>query len=558
MWTGPAMKTFRKAIFISLFTIFFTGCNPGKTESEIALSTATNEPFPTPEIFTPTPFPDPVLVISGQEEVVFDWTTDSCEPGNLPDLPTRAIQDSEGQVQLILSHFTNYRMIGEDLNNLTLDCNPIMKSKQDPDPALYIDEQWIASPYTEDGKTIYALIHNEYQGNSHPGQCPENSYFPCWDNSITLAISIDHGKTYSEAVEPSEHLIARLPYPYKAGAGPDGFRNPSNIIKGPDNYFYAFFNAIGYESDEQWVCLMRTKDLALPGSWRFWDGSAFEGQFADPYKDDINNPKEHICTPIDKENIGASLNDSITYNTYLNRYVLIGISADWLVDREVWGFYYSFSDDLIHWTRRKLLHEMPLPWTVEDFREVMYLYPSLLDPESESRNFETTDNTAFLYYTRLNFGQGNLDRDLIRVPVEFFSSAETVQISAPIAEYGSIDAVSLNIIKKEFKVKPTTPLELTMIWEANTVVQVANFLANAQFKIYLDGELLPDVMNYWSDIGVSGDNFNSQMLYPIGVLDPGAHQVDVQISVAETIDDGFGNEYSGTFFYNTLLIEVAE
>ena len=45
--------------------------------------------------------------------------------------------------------------------------------------------------YTEDGETVYALIHNEYQGHQHPGYCPQNDYVACWDNSITLGISRD-------------------------------------------------------------------------------------------------------------------------------------------------------------------------------------------------------------------------------------------------------------------------------------------------------------------------------------------------------------------------------
>ena len=98
-------------------------------------------------------------------------------------------------------------------------------------------------------------------------------------------------------------------------------------------------------------------------------------------------------------------------------------SADWLDEREVWGFYYSFSDDLIHWEPRKLLLEIELPWTVENpGSDVSHLYPALLDPLSESRNFETTGKTAYLYYTRNNFGHGSLDRDLIRFAVEFFPS----------------------------------------------------------------------------------------------------------------------------------------
>lgn len=49
----------------------------------------------------------------------------------------------------------------------------------------------------------------------------------------------------------------------------------------------------------------------------------------------------------------------------------------------------------------------------------MGLYPSLLDPASESPNFETNGSTAYLYYTRNNAGQASFDRDLDRVRLEF-------------------------------------------------------------------------------------------------------------------------------------------
>jgi len=427
-----------------LALMFLLGCSalvatPVPPTDTLAPPTATPAP-PTATLVPPSatstadPFPNPVLRIVGEEEVVFDWTNDRCEAEHIPDLAARAFRDSSNQVQLITSHYVNYRMVGPDLNNLTTDCDPIMSSTYDPDPSQFADAEWIAAPYTEDGQTIYALVHNEYHGHTHPGQCPQNDYLSCWDNSITLAVSTDGGKTYTEALQPPSHLVARFPYPYDPGAGPEGFRGPSNIIKGKDGYYYSFFNVSEYGTQKQWVCLMRADDLSQPGSWRFWDGTAFEGQFANPYTDDIPNPQNHICPPVDRDEHGApiSMSESITFNTYLNRYVLVGISADWLDNREVWGVYYAFSDDLVHWTRRKLLVEIELPWTVESSgSDLSYLYLSLLDPESESRNFETTDKTAYLYYTRNNFGHGSLDRDLIRVPVEFFPSSASVPTQTP-------------------------------------------------------------------------------------------------------------------------------
>ena len=396
---------------------------PLPAATQTANPTQTSKPTRTPKpTETPDPFPNPILKLTGVEEVVFDWTTARCEKMNIPDLPARAFRDASGQVQLILSDNYNYRMVGPDLNSLTPDCQAVMRSDNNADPALFSDNEWIAAPYTQDGQTIYALVHNEYWGHTHPGQCPQNDYFPCWDNSITLAISTDAGKSYSHAAQPPSHLVARLPYPYKAGAGPEGTRNPSNIIQGKDGFYYSFLNVSEYGTQKQWVCLMRTDNLADPVSWRFWDGKGFDGQFVDPYLNPPANPTNHICSALEWDNIGASLNDSITFNTYLNRYVLVGLSADTLGKREKWGIYYAFSDDLIHWTHRKLLREMPLPWTVKQNTDVSYLYPALLDPNSPSRNFETTGKTAYLYYTRHNFGQGSLDRDLLRIAVEFFPS----------------------------------------------------------------------------------------------------------------------------------------
>jgi hypothetical protein len=433
----------RRSLFAYLLslTILISACSGGSVNQEpitptmpdsdptllsasptLPAGTPDQESTPSP---TPDPFPDPVLKVIGDEETVFDWGNDRCADHQIPDLAMRAFRGGDGQVQAISSSDNNYRLLGPDLNHLTIDCSKIMASHHNPDPAMFTDAEWIAATYTEDGQTIYALIHNEYQGHQHPGQCPQNDYFSCWDNSITLGISTDGGQSYGPAFEPPAHLIARFPYPYQAGAGPEGFRAPSNIIKGKDGYFYNFFNVSEYLTQNQWVCLMRSDDLSQPRSWRFWDGNGFEGQFVDPYGDEIVDPDQHICPPIDQDAIGHALNESITYNTYLGRYVLVGISADWLDNREVWGFYYAISNDLVSWSKRKLLMEIALPWTVAfPGSDMSYLYPSLLDPESESRNFETSGKTAYLYYTRNNFGHASLDRDLVRVPVEFFPSEQ--------------------------------------------------------------------------------------------------------------------------------------
>ncbi|MEJ2759609.1 MAG: hypothetical protein P8046_14105, partial [Anaerolineales bacterium] len=363
----------------------------------------------------------PAMAVVGPEEVVFDWSTDACDPEDIPDLPARAFQDSEGQVHLVSSHLISRASVGPNLDDLTHQCAPIMISDHNADPAMFNDNEWIAGLYTEDGQTVFASIHNEYHGWEH-GDCagfPSGS-FACWYNTLTWAISTDGGNSFIDAFSPPAHFVAGLPHPYEAGAGPYGVMEPSNILKAKDGYYYQFAKVDDYRSDDQWACLMRTDNLADPASWRAWGGEVFDVAFLDIYAHPEANRENNLCVPIAQDEIG-NMTQSVTYNTFLDRYVLVGLSADHLDGREVWGIYYAFSDDMVHWTHRKLLWERELPWTWQPGDDQTLLYPALLDPDSPSLSFETTGQQVYLYYTTFN-GGNSLDRDLIRVPVAFFQS----------------------------------------------------------------------------------------------------------------------------------------
>src|SRR5262249_48095634 len=84
---------------------------------------------------TPNPFPDPVLKVVGDEQVVFDWSKDQCEALDIPDLPARAFRDADGNVQLIAAHYINRRFIGPSLNSLKHDCKVVMQSPSLQDPS---------------------------------------------------------------------------------------------------------------------------------------------------------------------------------------------------------------------------------------------------------------------------------------------------------------------------------------------------------------------------------------------------------------------------------------
>jgi hypothetical protein len=364
----------------------------------------------------------PGVEITGPEEVVFDWSQDACGPDDIPDIPARAFRDAQGRVQLIASHYTNRRMSGPDLDHLRHDCGVIMPSHYDPEPARFDDREWIHSTYTPDGTSVFALVHEEYQGHTHPGRCPSGGYFKCWYNAVTLAVSTDGGASFEHAAPPPNHLVAGIPYPYVPDSGPAGIFQPSNIIRNPaDGYYYVLLRAQRYQAQPQGVCVMRTTDLADPRSWRAWDGTGFNVRFINPYLKPGEDEQAHVCQPVSYQEIQLMV-ESLTFNTYLDRFLLVGTAvAQEVGDKMISGIYYSTSDDLVHWTPRKLITEVESRDTHECGEPDPVAYPSVLDPKSKSRNFETTGKQAYLYFTRYSYEacRETLDRDLVRTPIAF-------------------------------------------------------------------------------------------------------------------------------------------
>lgn len=356
----------------------------------------------------------PFIEVTGPPEMVFDWTTDRCNDEQIADLPARAFRDADGQVNLILSHYEAYAMRGPDFDNLTVDCTPIMESSRDSDPAQYNGHEWIGAVYAQGDGTVHALLHNEHQGHRYPTGCNSAEVFQCWYNTVTSAVSTDWGRSFEHPVAPPGHLVASITDIYAPDEGIFGAFTPSNIIAW-EGYYYAFVKLQTYPFEDQFSCLMRTDDLSDPTSWRSWRPGGFSARFADPYRDDMNALRISECLPVAFDTI-AQLYESITWNTSLEQFILVGTSSDPQRDPNPFGFFYAISDSLTAWPRRQPLLEVRLPWRATG-QQTTYLYPTLIDHQSDSRNFETTGDTAYLYYTRLNFGAGSLDRDLMRVPV---------------------------------------------------------------------------------------------------------------------------------------------
>jgi hypothetical protein len=369
-------------------------------------------------------FAEPFVTQTGPEAMVFDWSTQKCEDNDITDEPARAFRDDAGNVQLMTTHSINRRFIGPSLEELSHPCGKLINSGNASDPSKYDTREWLASPWTPDGKNVYALIHNEYQGHIFTGGIcirsgeTQNERFQCWYNAITSAYSTDSGATFTHATPPS-HLVASIPYQYTKD-GPNGFFTPSNIVRSGDGYFYAMIRAEDKGYQQFGSCIMRTRDLSDPASWRAWSGTGFTVKFQNPYVGTFD-PANHVCAPVAFNQVGT-MTESLTYNTYFKKWMLVGGSVGDVrfPDRPA-GFYYTLSDDLVNWSSAELLVEAEITWTKDCEPPDPIRDPSILDSSSTSRNFETVGQRAYIFYTvhHLSGCNGTLDRDLMRIPIEF-------------------------------------------------------------------------------------------------------------------------------------------
>ena len=378
--------------------------------------------------------------IAGPEEVVYDQHAQQCaSPNPSADSYARAFRDANGRIQLIVTALEGTtRMIGTAFSNLARDCASVFTSSKDPDPSKYNDREWISSLYTNDGTTVHALIHEEYHPWDHTTPPFDNNTMcgippsqeavaKCWYNAITYARSTNGGAAYAQST-PSA-LVATIPYIYQKQMLVSGIFNPSNIVF-KDGYYYMLAKRIlpGLGDAGARACAFRTNNIADPTSWKAWDGTGFNLKAAyNPYQETITDPASKVCGDLTAAGGGDEgtgrvvLGGGLTFNTYLNKWVLVhgtatGSSA---AGTKRIGAFYLTSDDLVHWSAPKLI--MKSQRSMTDEKGPMRVYYTLIDHDDTTRNFERSDNTAYLYYSVRE--EGGSGFDLMRVPIRFLPTS---------------------------------------------------------------------------------------------------------------------------------------
>jgi hypothetical protein len=358
------------------------------------------------------PVPSLTAAVTGPKQLVFD-TKNGCDGSDIPDAPARAFRDFKDVVHLVAAHYSARAMTGRDMEHLKRDCRVVYRSPQDPEPSHFQYNSWLYSFYTTDGHHIAALMHSEFDGEKVHGLCDaSNNTSNCWANTVTFAQSLDGGYNFSVPAPP-KNLVAAAPYrALGTRGGAPGYNMPSNIVK-VGTFYYALINARPYKTQKPGACLIRTSDVFDARSWRAWDGSEFNAKFADPYRDTIAKPQEHVCQPV-----FAGTAESLVQLPRRATFIATDYSAKGLDGPP--GFYIRASRDLMHWSKPSLLTKVSDLQASDGAGKWTYDYVSLIEPGSSDRNFSTVTDTPYLYYVRID-GNHPSSRALFRrqIKLEF-------------------------------------------------------------------------------------------------------------------------------------------
>lgn len=349
------------------------------------------------------------VTLVGPVETVFAAKRDACDGDDVADISARAFREADGAIVLFALHTMNRALRGPDVDHLKIDCRSPLRSAGNPDPARYDDASWIAATWTDDGRAVEALVHHEYQANTHPGRCSAGSYLACWYNTVVALASTDGGRSFRPRMPPA--VVAAAPFRQEVGQGRHrGFFNPSNIV-GEGRFRYVLASTTGWSGQDSGACLFRTTTPHDPTSWVAYDGRGFGARFPDPYR---GMPKPATCRPL--EPFPGSVGGMVRHRGTGAWIAVFQASADGNRFAQP-GFYTTSSRDLIRWDEPRLLLAGTTLYD-DPCRSggALIAYPSLIDRDAQGRNFDDAGDTADLYYASLRVEGCTVtsDRHLVR------------------------------------------------------------------------------------------------------------------------------------------------
>ena len=351
---------------------------------------------------------DITVVTKGEPRLIL--RSQECGPEDVPDAGLRVFRRQDGSIYGFASGYDNFPIAGQALSDLHRVCKSAYQSEHNANPESFDDETWLAATWTDNGRDIMAIGHNEYHGEQHPGACHGTSPRVCRYGVLLHLTSHDGGSTFTKTT--SSPLVAP-PIRQEVDQQRDtGFFQPSNIFE-HDGWKYVFVRTSGGGSQKAATCLMRSDKPESPASWGIYDGSAFRPALFNPYADDVVSRPS--CAPL------ANINGLVwTVVQLRGTDFLIALLTRVDSRTNITRLMTSTSRDALHWSAPRIVQGINLEWS-ESCPTSPYLhYPSLVDPQSSRRNFDDVGTSALLFFTSIEVShcKFTMHRDLIAQPVQ--------------------------------------------------------------------------------------------------------------------------------------------
>ena len=374
----------------------------------VAVRSAPAQAAPSPEAALPSVTFTQIL----PRQTLYDYNANPCPEKYFPDGPIRAFRRADGKFAVDNNENDDFQLVGSNPFDLRVSCASILSSAQYG--PLVRGLTGIEATYTEDGQTIYALAGQDLSALNEAIGCVDQGDGNCWQGSIEALVSTDMGNSFN-FTSSGNGDVAALTHTLTTGQpGTEGYNGSTNIIK-RNGLYYALVSVIDAYAGQSRTCLIRTGNLADPGSWRGYDGSGFNA---------VLQPTGNGPSPIPCANVGGGNLPSVSSLGFIPRkgiYIAVFPARLQLAgdSAALPGAYYSTSADLLNWTPAQRLMELPREPGVDSTTEAD-AYPVLIDPFSQTRNFETIDSqTPVLTFTAIQVYNNGLttNRNLVAVPL---------------------------------------------------------------------------------------------------------------------------------------------
>jgi hypothetical protein len=334
---------------------------------------------------------EPKVSVSSEELLIYDSQRDGCTKDDISDAPMRAVRLADGAILGSAAWATNRLLRGKDFLSLRKQCAQALQSTRNPEPMAFDDWTWLMSFWSDNGKTIHALAHEEFQGHRFPGECESGKQMLCTYHAVTTFRSDDEGSSFRR-VGKIPIAASRARY-NRAANRMTGFRHPSNIIL-REGFYYTIIEATPEAEQKGGNCLFRTPDIADPTAWTYLTKNGWQPSSYNPYQSD--SPP----TPCEVISHLNGITWSLLRREATDEFVALLTVKSSQPDRVDLAL--ATSKDLVNWSRPTPFHTIVAAWNNVCSEPYRYNYPSIIDPASPSRNFETIGKTALLFMSRIH------------------------------------------------------------------------------------------------------------------------------------------------------------